>query len=158
LNFALAVVKQPDKLKLEPHEEDMTMKKRNLYIAWGILYGLCVGLGCIPSPTGILAGLCVSAALAFFIPPAMLLHYAIPRKQTSTVRLVGLLSISSLVLTTVLLILNFMSFRYTETAGNVLYAILILVSSPMVCAQVWLLSLFLWACLLVVSLKHWKTA
>ena len=134
------------------------MKKRNLYIAWGILYGLCVGLGCIPNPTGMVAGLCVIAALGFFVPPAMLLYHAIPRKHTATIRLVGLLSIASLVLTTALLILNFMSFRYTETAGNVLYAILILVSSPMVCAQVWLLSLFLWACLLMVSLKHWKEA
>ena len=134
------------------------MKKRNLYIAWGILYGLCVGLGCIPNPTGMVAGLCVSAALAFFIPPAMLLHYAIPRKQTATVRLIGLLSIASLVLTTALLILNFMSFRYTETAGNALYAVLILVSCPMISAQAWIVSLFLWACLLMVSLKHWKEA
>ena len=134
------------------------MKKRNLYIAWGVLYGLCVGLGCIPNPSGIVAGLCVSATLGFFIPPAMLLHHAIPRKQTATVRLIGLLSIVSLVLTTGMLILNFLSFRYSELAGNVLYALLILVSSPMVCGQVWLLSLFLWACLLVVSLKHWKDA
>ena len=132
------------------------MKKRNLYIAWGILYGLCVGLGCIPSPTGVAAGLCVAAALAFFIPPAMLLHHAIPRKQWGTVRLVRNLSLASLAVTTVMLILNFMSYRFSETVGNVLYALLVLLSSPMICAQVWLLSLFLWACLLVTALKYRK--
>ena len=37
------------------------------------------------------------------------------------------------------------------TMGNVLFAVLIVVSSPMVCSGYWALSLFLWACLLIVS-------
>ena len=32
-----------------------------------------------------------------------------------------------------------------------LFAVLIVVSSPMVCSGYWALSLFLWACLLIVS-------
>ena len=132
------------------------MKKRNLYIAWGLLYGVCAGLGCIPEPEGLVTGLCVTAALAFFIPPALLLHHAIPRKQWGTVRLVRNLSLASLVLTTVMIILNFLSVGLSATVGNVFYALLILASCPMICARAWLVSLFLWACLLMVALKYRK--
>ena len=37
------------------------------------------------------------------------------------------------------------------TMGNALFGVLIVVSSPMVCSGYWALSLFLWACLLMVS-------
>ena len=49
------------------------------------------------------------------------------------------------------LVLNVLSAMGTVTMGNVLFAVLIVVSSPMVCSGYWALSLFLWACLLIVS-------
>ena len=101
-------------------------------------------------------GLAVTAALLFFLPPAALLYRAIPREQWGTVRLVRYLSIASLGLTFLLLILNLLSVGFSDTVGTVLYAALIMVSTPMVCMQSWAVSLFLWACLLMVTLKHRK--
>ena len=54
-------------------------------------------------------------------------------------------------LTLLALVLNVLSAMGTVTMGNVLFAVLIVVSSPMVCSGYWALSLFLWACLLIVS-------
>ncbi len=132
------------------------MKKQSLYSAWALLYALCAVLSLIPSPQGVMAGLMVTASLLFFVPPAMLLYWAIPRERWGTVRLIRNLSIASLSLTLVVLIVNFLSYGASVTAGNVLYVLLIFVSVPMVCVQAWVVSLFLWACLLMVCLKYGK--
>ena len=132
------------------------MKRKNLYITWGVLYGICAALGFIHEPEGVLAGLMVTLSLLFFLPPAMLLYRAIPREQWGTVRVVRNLSIVSLVLTLIMLVLNFLSLGASDAVGLVMHGMLILVSSPMVCGQAWVVSLFLWACLLMVSLKYLK--
>ena len=111
------------------------MNKTKWYIAWGVLYAVCTGLACISEPEGVAAGLAVTMALLFFVPPAALLYWAIPREKWGTVRLIRNLSIASLGLT---------------------FLVLILVSTPMVCMQSWIVSLFLWACLLMVTLKYRK--
>ena len=49
------------------------------------------------------------------------------------------------------MVLNVLSAMGTVTMGNALFGVLIVVSSPMVCSGYWALSLFLWACLLMVS-------
>lgn len=132
------------------------MNKKKLYIAWAVLYGICAVLGFIHEPEGVLAGVMVTLSLLFFLPPAILLYRAIPREQWGTVRAVRNLSIASLALTLVMLVLNFLSLGASDAAGYVLYGLLIIVSSPMVCGQAWVVSLFLWACLLMVSLKYRK--
>ena len=63
------------------------------------------------------------------------------------------LSALSLGLTALLLILNFLTAFHSELLGNILHAVLVVVSSPMICSGHWVLSLFLWACLLFASLK-----
>ena len=132
------------------------MNKKKWYIAWGVLYALCTGLSCIPEPEGVTAGLAVTAALLFFVPPTMLLYRAIPREQWGTVRLIRILSILSLLLTFVVLILNLLSVGLPDSLGLVLHGVLVLVSVPMVCMQSWIVSLFLWAVLLMVTLKYRK--
>ena len=127
------------------------MTKKNLYIAWGVLYALCAVLGFIPEPQGALYGLLFLLSLAFFIPPTVLLYRAIPREDLATVRLIRTLSLLSLSATLVMLVLNLLSVGGTREAGRFVYYLLILVSSPMVCNQIWFPSLFLWACLMVVS-------
>ena len=72
------------------------------------------------------------------------------------IKLVRNLSLVSLITTTVLLVLNVMSVLASEAVGTGLYALLIFLSAPMVCSQYWALSVFLWACLLMVSLKLLK--
>lgn len=132
------------------------MKKRSLYIAWGVLYSICAGLGFIPEPEGVLTGLMVTLSLLFFVPPAMLLYHAVSREQYGTIRLIRNLSLASLGATLVTLVVNFLSVGASEAAGDVLYGLLILVSAPMICSRLWVLSLFLWACLLMVCLKYAK--
>lgn len=132
------------------------MKKQNLYIAWGVLYSICAGLGFIPEPEGVLTGLMVTLSLLFFVPPAMLLYHAVSREQYGTIRLIRNLSLASLGTTLVTLVVNFLSVGASEAAGDVLYGLLILVSAPMICSRLWVLSLFLWACLLMVCLKYAK--
>ena len=132
------------------------MNKKHWYIAWGVLYAVCTGLSCITEPQGVVAGLAVTAALLFFLPPAVLLYRAIPREQWGTVRLIRNLSIGSLALTFLLLILNVMSVMLSDQLGLFLHAVLVLVSVPMVCMQSWIVSLFLWAVLLMVTLKYRK--
>jgi len=132
------------------------MNKKKWYIAWGVLYAACTGLSCIQEPQGVVAGLAVTASLLFFLPPAVLLYRAIPREQWGTVRLIRNLSIASLALTLGMLILNLMSVGFSDQLGLFLHGVLILVSVPMVCMQSWIVSLFLWAVLLMVTLKYRK--
>ncbi len=132
------------------------MSKKTWYILWAALYAVCTGLSCVPDPEGVVSGLLVTAALLFFLPPAALLYRAIPREQWGTVRLIRYLSIASLALTFLLLILNLMSVGFSDKVGVVLHAVLIMVSTPMVCMQSWFVSLFLWALLLMVTLKYRK--
>ena len=127
------------------------MTQKNLYIAWGVLYALCAALGFVPEPQGALYGLLFMLSLAFFIPPAVLLYRAIPREDLATVRLIRTLSMASLITTLIVLVLNLLSVGGTREVGRLAYYLLIVVSSPMICNQVWFPSLFLWACLMVVS-------
>ena len=55
--------------------------------------------------------------------------------------------------TSILLIANFLSIFASQGLGNFLHNVLVIVSSPMICAPSWAMSLFLWACLMVVSQK-----
>ena len=124
------------------------MKKKTLFALWGGLFILCAGLGFIPGPQGAVRVLLTGTSLLFFVPPALLLHL---HGDRATVTLVRNLSLLSLVLTLITLVLNFLLALSSETAGMVLHYILVIVSSPMVCSGYWVLSLFLWACLLSIS-------
>ena len=130
------------------------MKNRILYVLWGALFILCAALGFIPEPTGAGRLLLTLVSLLFFLPPAMLIRGAKKAGSRSQLALMRNLSALSLGLTAVLLILNFLTAFRSETLGNILHAVLVVVSSPMICSGHWALSLFLWACLLIASLKR----
>lgn len=128
------------------------MSNRILYAAWGALSLVCAVLGLVSLPTwvGLVAG------LAFFVPPAMLMHRAHRDKNVKIIRFIRNLSLGWLAVTVVLLILNILSVGMTQTAGTVLYYLLAVLTVPMVCGGFWLLSIFLWACLLMTSLQMLK--
>ena len=130
------------------------MSKKWLFALWGGLFALCAGLGFLPEPEGALGVLLTVLALASFLPPVALLYRAVREQDRHTVLLVRNLSGLSLGLTLILLMLNFWSALGSETLGTVLYGLLVVVSSPMICSGHWAMSLFLWACLLMVSLRH----
>ena len=126
------------------------MNKTSFYSVWAGLYILCAGLSFIPEPTGFLKFLMIALSLAFFIPPVCLLYR---EKDGFTKKLIRYLSLLSLSLTAAVLIISMLTFLAPEWVGNFLHILLILVSVPMVCGQYWVLSLFCWACLLMVTLK-----
>ena len=136
------------------------MKIKTLCAIWGGLFVLCAGLGFIPEPAGFLKFLLTVLALAFFVPPALLLHRAAKRRDRHTAALVRNLAVAWLIVTTVLLAGNFLSLMGTTALGDVLYAMLVIASAPMVCGQSWVLIMFCWACLLFAGnhiLKIMKT-
>lgn len=126
------------------------MNRKFLFILWAFLFILCAGLGFIPEPEGTLKILCTAASVLSFLPPALLLYGG----HKHTVRLIRNLAAMSLGLTVVLLIMNFLVAFRSEVLGQILHYMLIIISSPMICSGHWALSLFLWACLLMGSLKQ----
>lgn len=126
------------------------MTRKILYALWAVLFSLCAGLGFIPEPEGFVRSLLTAAALSVFLPPALLLY----RGNASDAKLIRNLSALSLGLTLVLLVLNFLAAFSSDTLGLVLHHILTVVSSPMICSGHWAMSLFLWACLLIASVKQ----
>ena len=113
----------------------------HLFVIWGGLYILCTGLGFIPDPGDVGSVAMTLLSLIFFLPGFLLLHRG-RRKE------VILVSAISLGLTLLALVLNVWSVVMTAFEGQVVYVILGLVSGPMFCSRIWLLSLFLWAFLL----------
>ena len=132
------------------------MKNSTLFALWGGMFIICAGLGFIPEPEGAL-GFCLTAlSLGFFLPPAVLLHRAGKAQDRHTLQLIRNFSALSLLTTMLALVANFLTALGSEFWGNMMYAVLVIVSSPMVCSGYWALSLFCWACLLMVSLNLLK--
>ena len=133
------------------------MSRKSLFILWAVLFGLCAALGFLPEPEGPLGTALTVLSVFSFLPPALLIHQAGKQADHHTLLLIRNLSALSLgltlVLTLILLMLNFWSALGSETLGAILYGLLVVVSSPMICSGQWALSLFLWACLLMVSLR-----
>ena len=127
------------------------MTKKKLYIAWAIMFMICAALGFIPAPKGAAYWSMFLFSLLFFVPPTILLYKAGKGRDKKELRRIRMISLISLGLTLLALALNFLSVDATEAAGIAVYYILIIVSSPMVCGQVWVVSLFLWGCLLTAS-------
>ena len=120
------------------------MKVKIAYALWAVLFAICACLGFVNDAAGFGKALLTLSSLIFFLPGVLLLYWG-QRKQ------VRIISICSLSATLVLLVANFFSVLASEAVGNVLYAVLVIVSSPMVCSQYWVLSMFAWACLLMAT-------
>ena len=131
-------------------------KTKKLWILWAAAYVLCTVCAFFPVAPGALTGLFLLFSLGFFVPPAFLIAEAVRGKKTKILKIIRNLSLISLGLTLVTILLNFVSIQASDVWGLVLYWLLILVSTPMICSQVWVVGLFGWACLLMVCLKYLK--
>ena len=129
-------------------------KTKTLWLLWGAAYAICTLCGFFPVASGALYGLFILLSLGFFVPPALLLFEAVQNKQPKILRIIRNLSLISLGLTLVTIVLNFVSIQASAAWGLVLYWILILVSTPMICSQVWVIGLFGWAMLLMTCLHY----
>jgi cytochrome c biogenesis protein CcdA len=132
------------------------MNQKILSALWGGLFIVCAGLGFIPEPEGSLQILLTVLSLLFFLPPALLLYHAVRKQDKASIQLIRNLAGLSLGLTVVLLILNFLTVFTSEILGQILHYVLTIVSCPMICSGHWVMSLFLWACLLTASQKQLK--
>lgn len=132
------------------------MKNHTLLALWGGLFALCAALGFIAAPAGALRVFMKLLAIAFFIPPALLLRGAAKDGDRNAVLLVRNLALGSLALTAVLIIANFLSALGSPLLGSILHGVLVVVSSPMICSGHWALSLFLWASLMTAAIMILK--
>ena len=122
---------------------------KTLYTAWAVMYLLTAALGfAFPGAMGGLLVVLRLTAVLFFLAPTVILVRAKREREQFHIVLVRLLSLSSIVLTAVLLVLNLLSALWSEWLGNALYAALVVISAPMACANHYALSLFLWGTLL----------
>ena len=133
------------------------MKQNTLFFLWGGLYVLCAGLGFVPEPTGVVRFAMVCLSLLFFLPPATALYQAVKAGRREVPVLIRNLSAIWLMATTAILVCNFLSLWGSEFTGDFLYALLVMVSSPMICGQSWIVTIFAWACLLFSSIHILKT-
>lgn len=129
------------------------MKDALLYKLWGGWFIVCALLGFIPQAEGFVRVLLVLAALLFFLPGGILLYRGIRDQNLGRLRLIRNLSAIWLGTALLMLVLNFLSFRASAATGNSLYGFLIILTSPMVCGQYWVISLFGWAGLLSTSVS-----
>lgn len=134
------------------------MKKSTLFALWGGLYILCAALGFIRLPAPPVKILSRILALCSFVPPAWLLYLSRQNADWAAVKVIRNLCALSLLLTLVLLIMTIISAAGPVLLGNLLNSVLIIVSSPMMACGHWALSMFLWACLLMVSLQILRNA
>ena len=132
------------------------MKSKTLFILWGGLFVLCAALGFVNTESVAAQVLTTTLSIAFFIPAALLLYKCEESSNRSIALLVRNFSAASLLLTAALLIANFLSVLAPAWLGNMLHIILVIVSAPMICSGYWVLSLFLWACLMIYAIKLLK--
>ena len=132
------------------------MKDSKLYALWGVLYIFCGLLGFIREPNGFVMAVLVLLAVGFFIPGAVLLYRGYREQNPGKIKIIRNISLIWLVMTLVLLVANFLTAGATEVTGDLLYGFLVILSAPMYCGQFWIMSLFLWACLLMASLSCLK--
>ena len=130
------------------------MKKTALYIAWFCLFLATVILGSVEPGSKAVKIVMIALSVAFFIPPGILLYQGISRGDRAQVVLLRYISAASLGVTFLLLIANFLSTGLSQGAGDFLYALLIILSAPMVCSQFWVISLFAWACILMTTIMY----
>ena len=124
------------------------MKQNMLLPLWGGLYVLCAALGFIPEPSGAVRFSMMGLAALFFLPPATVLYRASKSGNLQPVILIRNLAVIWLIVTTAVLAANVLSLKSSEFTGDFLHALLVIVSSPMICSQFWIAPIFFWACLL----------
>ena len=124
------------------------MTKKSLYMIWAALFVLTAGLGFIQKPGGAGQVCCIVLAVSFFVPPAVLVYLGWKRNDRESLRLVRNLAFGSLLVTLLVLVANFMTLGAPVWVGDLLYAVMVIVTAPMVCGQAWVVSLLLWAALM----------
>lgn len=120
------------------------MTRRIWYYVWLGLFLITAAMGFVPEQARAMRVLRLTLTVLFFLPPLMILKKGTERDA----KRIFALSAASLCLTVAAIVISVICARGSAGLGNFLHAVLVIVSAPMVCAQVWVVSLFLWACLM----------
>ena len=129
------------------------MKKKLLYGSWILLYIICAVTGfAVTDPDSLQCAALLIFSVLFFLPPCVLLVDAHRKKDQKALLLLRWISGLSLLLTLILLVANVVSALSSAALGNVLYAVLVLVSVPMISSHQWFFSLLVWACVFFATL------
>ncbi len=120
------------------------MTRHTWYYVWLGLFLITAAMGFVPEQAGMERFLRLTLTVLFFLPPAVILKKGTKRDA----KRIFVISASSLCLTVTTIVISVVSARGSEGLGNFLHALLVIVSAPMICGGVWVLSLFLWACLM----------
>lgn len=134
----------------------MKLNKYMLFAAWIGMYILCAVLGFLPPQEGGNKWLLVIIALLFFLPPALLLWKGWTDRDAALLKWLRRIALIAVIATATALVVNLLSValiivmpeQQALKFGDVLYDILILVSTPMVCGQYWGIGLVGWIALL----------
>lgn len=133
------------------------MKQKCIYLLWLFVYIICVGLGTLYEDILVLQIFQGLFAVLFFVPPVLLVLEGLKDGQKKYLVQVRIISIVSLVLTLAFMIANIAAVYASEAVGNTLNQIYILVATPMHCLPYGFISIFLWACLLMLTFPRlWK--
>lgn len=132
------------------------MKRSTLWLLWGVFYIICAGLGFIPQPEGIVRAMLFLLSLLFFVPPGVLLHEARQHSDRALLRRMRILALASLILTQLMLIASILTAPCSEALGTAMHILLGLVSAPMFCSNYFVVPLFLWAVVLIMSFQKKK--
>lgn len=125
------------------------MNNKILFALWGGLFALCALLGLL----GLSRGVWTVVSVVFFLPPAALAFRAGKRRDNDLRLLIRNLSAASLGLTLIGIVLGIVTASAASWVGNAVHVFLTIVSAPMMLCGYWALSLFLWACLFVATVK-----
>ncbi len=132
------------------------MKQKLIYLLWLFLYIICAGLGTLEEEILLLQLFQGLFAALFYVPPVLLVVEGL--KKRKYLLQLRVLSILSLVLTLGFMIAQIASAAYgSEAAGTTLNQLYILVAAPMHCLPYGFISIFLWACLLILTFPRlWR--
>ena len=121
------------------------------------MYILCAAFGAIVQRNTLGHIILTVLAIAFFVPGILLLYDGITKDNKRMRIVVRVVSLTSLILTLSMIILNIVLIRAWQTMEVVLNNLLIAVSAPMFCAYWKWMGPFFWACLFVSSFpRMWK--
>ena len=133
------------------------MKQKCIYLLWLFVYIICVGLGTLYEDILVLQIFQGLFAVLFFVPPVLLVLEGLKDGQKKYLMQIRVISIVSLALTLAFMIANIAAVYASEAVGNTLNQIYILVATPMHCLPYGFISIFLWACLLMLTFPSlWK--
>ena len=134
----------------ESGREIAVKKNTVVYIIWAVWYLICLFLCLGKTPVGMAKVPFVIVGALFYVPAFCLLA----QREKKTTKLLRIISICALVAFMVMFMLNVMSVRWSVTAGRVLNFLFNLFCAPINCIQSWVAGLFLWACVLMVTVLY----